>query len=67
MHNLRAAGEGEVDVSVYGARLTVDVREVAEDERASAWDAAVKVWPNYEIYATRTTRHLPLFHLTPRL
>ncbi|AWH95376.1 nitroreductase family deazaflavin-dependent oxidoreductase [Dietzia psychralcaliphila] len=67
VHNLRAAGAGEVDMSVYGARLTVDVREVSEDERASAWDAAVRVWPNYEIYATRTTRNLPIFHLTPRL
>ncbi|MFN3340475.1 MAG: nitroreductase family deazaflavin-dependent oxidoreductase [Dietzia sp.] len=67
VHNLRAAGEGEVDMSVYGARLTVDVRELPEAERASAWDAAVRVWPNYEIYATRTTRNLPIFHLTPRL
>lgn len=67
VYNLRAAGEGEVSISVYGARLIVDVREVPEAERASAWDAAVKVWPNYEIYATRTTRQLPIFHLTPRL
>ncbi|MDX2355358.1 nitroreductase family deazaflavin-dependent oxidoreductase [Dietzia sp. PP-33] len=67
VHNLRAAGDGEVEMSVYGARLKVDVRELPEAERASAWDAAVKVWPNYEIYAGRTTRHLPIFHLTPGL
>lgn len=67
VYNLRAAGEGEVEMSVYGARLEVDVTEVSEPDRASAWDAAVKVWPNYEIYATRTTRSLPVFHLTPRL
>lgn len=67
VYNLRAAGEGEVEMSVYGARLAVDVAEIAEAGRASAWDAAVKVWPNYEIYAARTTRVLPIFHLTPRL
>lgn len=67
VHNLRAAGEGEVEISVYGARLVVDVRELPDDERASAWAAAVRVWPNYEIYARRTTRTLPIFHLTPRL
>jgi len=54
VHNLRAAGEGEVEMSVYGARLVVD-------------PAAVRVWPNYEIYAGRTDRLLPIFHLTPRL
>ncbi|HMT50905.1 nitroreductase family deazaflavin-dependent oxidoreductase [Dietzia sp. UBA5065] len=67
VHNLRAAGEGEVEMSVYGARLVVDVREVPRDERDSAWAAAVRVWPNYEIYAGRTDRLLPIFHLTPRL
>lgn len=67
VYNLRSAGEGEVEMSVYGARLAVDVAEIAEADRASAWDAAVKVWPNYEIYAARTTRVLPIFHLTPRL
>lgn len=67
VHNLRAAGEGEVEMSVYGARLPVDVRELPEADRASAWESAVRVWPNYEIYARRTDRELPVFHLTPRL
>lgn len=65
--NLRAADPGQVEMSVYGARLPVDVRELAGAERESAWDAAVRVWPNYELYAARTTRTLPIFHLTPRL
>lgn len=67
VHNLRAAAEGQVEISVYGARLPVDVRELSGESRESAWAAAVRVWPNYEIYAGRTTRQLPVFHLTPRL
>lgn len=67
VHNLRAAGEGRVEMSVYGARQVVDVRELPDAERDSAWEAAVRVWPNYEIYAGRTSRSLPVFHLTPRL
>ena len=67
VHNLRAAGEGQVEISVYGARLVVDVHEVDDDDRESAWAAAVRVWPNYDIYASRTSRLLPVFHLTPRL
>lgn len=65
--NLRAADEGTVEMSVYGARLVVDVRELPEGDRDSAWSSAVRVWPNYEIYSRRTTRKLPIFHLTPRL
>ncbi len=67
VHNLRAAGEGQVEISVYGARLPVDVRELSGRDREAAWAEAVRVWPNYEIYADRTTRQLPIFHLTPRL
>lgn len=67
VHNLRDAGDGEVAISVYGAQLVVDVRELAGHERDEAWSAAARVWPNYEIYARRTTRELPVFHLTPRL
>lgn len=67
VYNLRAAAHGEVEMSVYGARLPVEVEELAGDDRDSAWSAAVRVWPNYELYAARTTRQLPIFHLTPRL
>lgn len=67
VYNLRAAADGLVEMSVYGARLPVDVRELSDADRDSAWAAAVRVWPNYEHYAARTTRLLPIFHLTPRL
>lgn len=67
VYNIRGAAEGQVEMSVYGARLPVDVRELEGAERESAWAAAVRVWPNYEIYAGRTDRTLPVFHLTPRL
>ena len=63
----RAAAPGEVEIAVYGARLPVEVEELSGDDRESAWAAAVSVWPNYELYAARTTRQLPIFHLTPRL
>lgn len=67
VYNLRAAAPGEVEIAVYGARLPVEVEELSGDDRESAWAAAVSVWPNYELYAARTTRQLPIFHLTPCL
>lgn len=67
VYNLRAASEGQVEMSVYGARMPVDVRELSGLDRDDAWAAALRVWPNYDIYAGRTDRTLPVFHLTPRL
>lgn len=67
VHNIRAARDGAVAMSVHGARLVVDVHEVTGDDRDAAWNAAMRTWPNYDIYAARTTRQIPLFHLTPRL
>lgn len=67
VHNLRAVPAGEVAISVYGTRLSVDVRELPEPDRSAAWDAALRVWPNYDVYAERTVRTIPVFHLTPRL
>src|SRR5699024_7534642 len=67
VHNLRAARPGTVATSVQGTRMLVDVRELSGAERAPAWGAAMRVWPNYAIYAGRTSRLIPVFHLTPRL
>ena len=63
--NLRAARAGEVAVEVRGRRIPVDRAELTGDERAAAWAAAQRVWPNYDRYARRTGREIPVFHLTP--
>lgn len=67
VRNLRAVAEDEASISVRGVRLKIDVHELGGEERTAAWGAATRVWPNYELYAERTTRLLPIFHLTPRL
>jgi deazaflavin-dependent oxidoreductase (nitroreductase family) len=43
----------------YTARL------VSGDERATWWDRAVAVWPDYAEYQTKTDREIPLFVLEP--
>lgn len=67
VHNLRAAGPGEVTVEIRGCRVVMDATELTGDRRVAAFDAARQQWPNYDIYARRTTRVLPVFHLIPRL
>ena len=40
-------------------------REVSGEERALWWDRAVKVWPDYADYETKTDREIPVFVLEP--
>ncbi|UMG93808.1 nitroreductase/quinone reductase family protein [Nocardioides sp. TF02-7] len=60
--NLRAADTATV--RYRGKDVTVRWEELAGDERASAWAAMVEVWPNFDHYAARTDRVIPVFHLT---
>ena len=64
--NLRAAADGTVAVTIDGERSDVTVTELEGSRREAAWRAAVRAWPNYEVYVTRTDRRLPVFLLEPR-
>lgn len=62
--NLRAHPDAEVDHR--GRRVPVHAREVTGEERSRLWQVMVRTWPNYEKYAERTDRVIPVFELTPR-
>lgn len=59
--NLRAADQ--VTVSVQGEAHVAVPREIGDDERPVIWAHMVKTWPNFEKYAERTDRKIPLFLL----
>lgn len=40
-------------------------REVFGDERETWWKRAAEVWPDYDEYAKKTSRVIPVFVLTP--
>src|ERR1700747_1542297 len=42
-----------------------DAREVFGDEKATWWERAVEVWPDYAGSQKKTDRQIPLFVLTP--
>jgi deazaflavin-dependent oxidoreductase (nitroreductase family) len=42
-----------------------EAREVFGEEKASWWQRAVEVWPDYADYQRRTDREIPVFVLTP--
>lgn len=59
--NLRATQRAQIRF----AREDVEVtwRELEGADRAEAWQAMLKVWPNYAKYEERTTRLIPVFLL----
>lgn len=59
--NIRAADQ--VTVSVQGKSHVAVPREIGDDERPTIWAHMVKTWPNFEKYAERTDRKIPLFLL----
>jgi deazaflavin-dependent oxidoreductase (nitroreductase family) len=40
-------------------------REVSGAEKAVWWERAIDVWPAYDEYQAKTTRHIPVFVLEP--
>jgi deazaflavin-dependent oxidoreductase (nitroreductase family) len=65
--NVRAAADkGEtVGVAQDGRHHQAKVREMTGAEREQAWAHMIETWPNYERYAERTDRTIPVFLLEP--
>ena len=64
-HNL-VADPDEVQVQDGPAPFDATVREVSGDERATWWDRAVAVFPNYAEYQAKTDRQIPVLVASPR-
>jgi F420H(2)-dependent quinone reductase len=54
-----------VELQDGSVKKDYQAREVHGDERASWWERAVATWPDYDKYAKKTTRTIPVFVLTP--
>lgn len=60
--NLRAAG-GKAKVELGKETFAVTATELADPERAEAWQVMLRTWPNYAKYEERTDRLIPVFRL----
>ena len=54
-----------VELQDGGDRRDFTVRIVEGDERATWWERAVQVWPDYADYQTKTDREIPVFVAEP--
>jgi deazaflavin-dependent oxidoreductase (nitroreductase family) len=62
--NICKTPEVEIQVREKVMKATASTAQGAERERL--WKAATGVWPNFDQYAERTDRQIPVVKLTPR-
>lgn len=56
----------DVTVRFKGRTSPMHARLLAGDDRAAAWQAMLKTWPNFAKYEERTDRHIKVFELAQR-
>jgi deazaflavin-dependent oxidoreductase (nitroreductase family) len=54
-----------VELQDGAAKRDYLARELSGEERAEWWGRATEVWPDYDVYQTKTDRQIALFVLEP--
>ncbi len=49
-----------VEVQIKGDRFTAEARVATADEKPAMWKHMVEVWPDYDVYQTKTVREIPV-------
>lgn len=62
-HNIKA--HPHVELQDGTAAGDYEAREVFGEEKATWWQRALEVWPDYADYQRKTDRDIPVFVLTP--
>ena len=57
---LNVLDDPNVQVQVKGEVFDAVARTAASPERETIWAEAIKAWPNYDIYQSRTQRQIPV-------
>jgi deazaflavin-dependent oxidoreductase (nitroreductase family) len=57
---LNVLDDPRVQVQVKADRFDATARTAAPGERERLWAEAVKTWPNYDTYQSRTSREIPV-------
>ncbi len=62
---LNATANPAAEIQVRADRLPVVARTASDDEKPRLWRIMTDVWPNYDVYQTRTDRSIPVVVLSP--
>lgn len=50
----------EVGVQVAADKFTARARTAGQDEKPTVWATMAEIWPEYDLYQTRTSRVIPV-------
>jgi deazaflavin-dependent oxidoreductase (nitroreductase family) len=62
-HNLLATPSAEIQVR--GDVMPVTARTASPEEKPRLWRTMTDLWPNYDVYQSRTERDIPVVVLSP--
>jgi deazaflavin-dependent oxidoreductase (nitroreductase family) len=62
---LNLTAHPEVAIQVRTEHLRVVARTASDHERPRLWRIMTELWPNYDVYRSRTERTIPVVVLTP--
>ena len=51
-------------IQVRAEHIDVTARTAGDDEKPRLWKIVTEVWPNYDVYQSRTDRVIPVVVLT---
>ncbi|MGI8574554.1 MAG: nitroreductase family deazaflavin-dependent oxidoreductase [Egibacteraceae bacterium] len=54
-----------VEIQVAADVMAATARTVAGDDRERLWSSMAEIWPDYNEYATKTDRQIPVVVITP--
>jgi deazaflavin-dependent oxidoreductase (nitroreductase family) len=63
---LNLSADANAHIQVKGEHLDVRARTASDDEKPRLWQLVNDVWPNYDVYQSRTDRVIPVVILTER-
>ena len=62
---LNLTANPSAEIQVKGDHIPVTARTASADEKPRLWQIVAGVWPNYNVYQTRTDREIPVVVLSP--
>ena len=62
---LNLTAHPQAEIQVQARRLPVVARTASKEEKPALWAVVTGVWPNYDVYQSRTQRDIPVVILSP--
>ena len=62
---LNLLADPRAEIQVKAERIPVVARTASPNEKPRVWDIVRTLWPNYDVYQSRTDRDIPVVILSP--